>query len=212
MTLHPKARRQTDWRLTCVPHTGRSLKSSLLRIRQRERRKTAPMWLHPARISSLSGNPLQVTRGAGAIGFSCPMSIRSMIPPESGFSGTLKRCLVSGEMTRQSSPNRCLSTYALWKVPSGWSKSTPGILPEDTMRFRCHFTLDRFLNAPSQAQATPSHPGNGAPRSMDHPTVASSGHMMASAGWERVTPRFGMINGASHGGRFSKALMTELRS
>ncbi|MBY3026066.1 hypothetical protein [Rhizobium leguminosarum] len=43
-------------------------------------------------------------------------------------------------------------------------------------------------------------------------TVASSGHMMASAGWERVTPRFGMTNGASHGGRFSKALLTELRS
>jgi len=65
------------------------------------------------------------------------------------------------------------------------------------MRFRCHFTLGRYLNAPSQAQATPSHPGNGAPRSKDRPTVASSGHMMASAGWARATPRFGMINGAS---------------
>jgi len=80
------------------------------------------------------------------------------------------------------------------------------------MRFRCHFTLGRYLKAPAQAQATPSHPGNGAPRSKDHPTVASSGHMMASAGWARVTRRFGMINGASHGVRFSKALMTELWS
>lgn len=80
------------------------------------------------------------------------------------------------------------------------------------MRFRCHFTLGRYLNAPSQTQAAQNHPGNGAPRSRNHPTVASSGHMMASAGWARATPRFVKINGASHGGRFSKALMTELQS
>ncbi|WP_316031756.1 MBL fold metallo-hydrolase [Rhizobium sp. 10PS4] len=81
-----------------------------------------------------------------AIGFSCPMSIRSTIWPESGFLGTSRRRLVSGEMKRQSSPNRCFSTYGLSKVRSGWSKSTTGISPEDTMRFRCHFTLGRYLN------------------------------------------------------------------
>lgn len=80
------------------------------------------------------------------------------------------------------------------------------------MRFRCHFTLGRYLNGPSQVQATQSRPGNGAPRSKSHPTVASSGQLMASAGWARATPRFAKINGESHGGHFSKALMTGLRS
>lgn len=69
MMLRPKACRQTDWRPTCGRPTGRSLKSSLLRIRQHERHKAARSWLHPERISSWSGKPLQATHGAGAIGF-----------------------------------------------------------------------------------------------------------------------------------------------
>ena len=128
---------------------------------------------------------MQVTRGARTIGFSCPYVHPIDDPARKRFLKDVNNALgIRGEeMKRQSSPDRCLSTYDLSKAPSGWSKSTTGILPEDTCVFDVTLlwaavsTRHRKLKLQRTILAMAQLAGE------NHPTVASSGQMGASAGW-----------------------------